>query len=125
MAEEENPLYRGLGYYESLESKKNLLSAEMLLLTMMKTIRRYNSLRQEELRIKSQIFSAINELDSALKKTKASFPFLKIPQKAKREELQKREEFPSKMMQEEKEEYDPDLEFQLRDIQNKLRMIGR
>ena len=116
--EEENPVYFGLNYYESVEAKKNLLSAEMFLLNMMKIIRRYNILRAEELKIKFQVHKAIKKLDVAVRKTNSSFPFLKIPEKIEKMESFKKE---TKMI---KNKFDEDLELQLREIQEKLRAIG-
>jgi hypothetical protein len=116
---EENPIYVKLGYYESVESKKDILSSELSLLNMMKIIRRYNSLREEELEIKSNIYKSIRKINLALKKTQAYFPFIKIPEKAKKGELKKTESPAAR------ENFDEDLESQLRNIQNKLRLIGR
>ncbi len=115
--EEENPIYFGLDYYESVEAKKNLLSAEMFLLNMMKIIRRYNMLRAEELKIKFQVHKAIKKLDTAVRKTNSSFPFLKIPEKTEKRELVKKE---TKMI---KDKFNEDLELELKEIQEKLRAI--
>ncbi len=117
-AEESNPVYFGVGYYEALESKKDILSSEMSFLNLIKIIRRYNSLKMEELIVKERMYKAIKELNGLMKKTKASFPFLKIPEKAKREEVIKKEiTLPE-------ERFDEDLENQLRDIQEKLKSIS-
>ena len=114
---EENPVYFGLGYYEFIESRKSLLSSEMSLLNIIKIIRRYNSLRTEELQIKSRMHKAAKELDLQMKKTRSSFPFLKIPQKAKREEVNKKENIIRK------DNSNNDLEYELREIQERLRSI--
>ena len=74
----ENPVYIRLEYDESLESKRDLLSSEMSFLNILRAIKRYNALREEELRIKSEMYKMIRELDASIKKTKASFPFLCI-----------------------------------------------
>ncbi len=115
--ENANPIYFRLGYDESLESKKDLLSSEMSFLNIVKIARRYNSLRAEEAEIKNRICKAIKELDAALKKTKASFPFLKIPERAKREELRKETGTI-------KRNIDDDLEGELRKIQERLKSIS-
>lgn len=120
MAEEKNPVYIRFGYDESVESKKEVLSSEMSLLNIMKIMRRYNSLRNEELRIKAQMYKMIKDLNLAVRKTRASFPFLKIPQKAKREEI-----ILTKSATITREHFDTDLENQLRDIQERLKSIGR
>ncbi|MCL5018635.1 MAG: hypothetical protein M1416_02635 [Candidatus Pacearchaeota archaeon] len=115
--EEENPVYFRVGYYESLESKKQILSSEMSFLNIIKIARRYNSLRKEELEIRGKIYKAIKELDLALRKTKASFPFLKIPETPKRVEIRREVTAPRK-------DFDESLEMELRKIQEKLKSIG-
>lgn len=114
--ENDNPVYFRFGYYESLESKKNLLSSEMSFLNIIKIARKYRALREEEIEIKGRIYKAIRELDAALKKTKNSFPFFKIPEKTKVEEVKK--EMPTV-----KRDLDP-LEIELKKIQEKLKSIG-
>ncbi len=116
---EESPVYLKLRYDESVESKKELLSSELSLLKMMKIIKRYNDLKLEEIEMKAQMYKAIRELDASVKKTKSVFPFLKIPERAKREELVKIET-PIK-----RETFDDDIESQLRNIQEKLKSIGK
>ena len=119
----ENPVYLKFGYYESLEAKRDLLSSEMSFLNLLRIMERYNALRLEEMRLKSELYKAIRELDLSLKKTKSSFPFLKIPESAKRQEIVKRET--SEKIRSVKEILDENLESQLKSIQDKLRAIGR
>lgn len=115
--EEENSVYFRLEYNESLISKKELLSSEMLLLNMIKTIRRYNALRLEELKIKSSILTATRKMGIAIRKTKSLLPISQIPQKEKREEPINKKTRVTKR--------DESLESELREIQEKLRNIGR
>lgn len=115
--EDDSPLYFGIGRYESIESKKNLLSSEMSVLNIIKIARKYHALRKEEMEIRNRIYKTIKELDIALKKTKASFPFLKIPERAKREEIKKEIKI-------EKQDFDENLEIELRKIQERLKSIG-
>ena len=119
----ENPVYLKMGYYESLEAKRDLLSSEMSLLNLLKTMIRYNSLRLDEMRLKSEMYKAIRELDLSLRKTKSSFPFLKIPERARRQEIVEKEA--SEEIKPVRDTFDEDLESQLRNIQEKLKSIGR
>ncbi len=116
--EEKNPIYLKLEYDESIESKKDLLSSQMLLLNLIKSIKAYHSIRLEELKIKTQIYKAVKELNLTIKKTKSSFPFLKIPEKAKRENINQKEMTPVRG------KTDNNLELELQEIQKKLRNIG-
>lgn len=115
---EDNPVYFRIGYYEAIESKKDALSSEMSFLNIIKIARRYNSLKKEELEIKERIYKTIKELGVAVRKTKTSFPFLKIPETAKRVELKKETKTPKK-------DFDESLESELRNIQERLKMMSR
>jgi hypothetical protein len=123
-AQEENPVYLKLGYYETLEAKRDLLSSEMSFLNVLKIMKRYNALRAEEIKLKLEMYRTIRELDLSLRKTKSSFPFLKIPEKARRQEIVKRETIREAKPARE-EIVDEDLESQLRSIQERLKSIGR
>jgi hypothetical protein len=116
---EENQVYVQLGYDESLESKKEILSSEISLLNLMKIIKRFNILKLEELKIKSKIRREIKLLGIKTREVQSSFPFLKISPKIKHSSLN--EERP----QEIKEKFDENIESQLREIQEKLREINR
>ncbi len=118
----ENPVYLRLMYNESLGSKKALLSSEILLLNIIKIMKRYNALRMEEFMVKTEMYKAIRQLESLMKKTKSSFPFLKIPENIQREKIAKMKKNVEKTMP--RKILDEDLESQLRDIQEKLRSIG-
>ena len=115
--ENENPVYVRLEYYESLESKRDILSSEKYLLNMLKIIKRYNAIRQSELKIRTQMHKTIKEIDAAVKKTKSSFPFLDIPEMVKREELRKEVDIA-------RGNFDADLEVQLKEIQKRLDSLG-
>lgn len=118
--ENENPVYVKLSYEESLVSKRNILSLEMSLLNMMKTIKRYNSLRTKEIEIRSNIYNVIKEIDSSMKKTKKSFPSVKSPIKSKKQEPSTKADGAKPV----EENSNDDIESQLRKIQEKLRAIG-
>lgn len=92
----------------------------MSLLNIIKIIRRYNTLKIEELKIRSRLFKAIKDLNITIKKTESTFPFIKIPQKIKREDLNK-----EKITIITQEKFDADLEAQLKDIQSRLRAMER
>ena len=95
----------------------------MSLLNIMKIISRYNTLRLEELKLKLEMYKTIKDLNASMKKTRDSFPFLKIPERAKRQEIVKRENVGETEIR--KKIFDEDLESQLKSIQEKLRLIGR
>lgn len=114
-----NPVYFGLEYYEAIKSKKELLSSEMSLLNILKIARKYYSLRKEENDMKAKIYRAVKELDASLRKTKTFFPFLKIPERARRESLKKETSTGTI-----RKNVDEDLETELRKIQERLRTLS-
>ncbi len=118
--DEQNPVYLRLRYNESLESKKNILSSEISLLNIIKIARRYHSFRIEELRIKDDLYKSIKKLGLLIRKSKSTLPFLKPPQKKEEEKpVLKKEKIKVKQNVDEK------LESQLKDIQEKLKSMGR
>jgi len=106
----ENPVYLRLGNAEARKSKKEILSTEISFLNVIKIIKRYKELREEEFILRMQMYKLIKETNLAIRKTRSSFPFIKLPEKQKIEELKVKE----------KKKEDRDLEFQLKEIQEKL-----
>jgi len=128
--EGENPVYLKFGYYESLGAKRSVLSSQVSLLNLVKIMRRYNTLRKEELRIKSNLSKSIKELNAKVKETKSYFPFFEIPAKLRRKEPKiEREKTIQRIETPETkpatEKYDRSLESELQHIQNRLREIER
>jgi len=115
----ENPVYFKLGYDESVESKKDILSTEVSLLNLIKSIKKYESIRIEEFKIKSQISKAVKKLNLDMRQTQSSFPFLNIPKIIKKEDYQKKE------IRTTKDKFDNNLENELKEIQDKLASLGR
>lgn len=115
---EVSPVYVQLKYDESVESKRLILSSEMSLLNLIKIIRRYQSLRLEELAIKSKLRKYAKELGTKTKVIQSSFPFLKIPKRIVGLELEERK------TKETNEKLENDLEYQLKEIQKRLTAIG-
>ncbi len=111
--EEENPVYVKLEYYESVVSKRDLLSSEKSLLNIIKIVKRYHAIKLEQLKMRSGIHKAIKELDLLVKKTKSTFPFFNLPELTKREGL-------IKEMNISEENSEEDIELELREIQKKL-----
>ncbi len=121
-----NPIYLQFKHYESVQSKKALLFSESSLLTILKIMKSYNSLRAEELKLKIELQRALKELDSSVKKTKSVFPFLEIPERLRRKEVIKiepKKEPPIEEIKPVEVDIDEDLEDELKNIQAKLNSI--
>lgn len=112
----ENPVYLKVEYSESVYSKKNILSAEMSLIKIAKVIKKYKLLRQKEFILRMQIYKLIKETNAMIKKTKSTFPYIKVPERQKIDEMQIKEK--RKAIEDNK-----DLERQLQEIQEKLREL--
>jgi len=116
---EATSVYVQVGYNESLESKKEVLSSELALINLVKIIKRYKELRKEELKIKININKSVKELKIKSKEMQTVFPFLKVPLKVGSINLEERKE---KKIRENTEEV---LEKELMQIQQRLKEIGR
>jgi len=114
----ENSVYLRLESPEARSSKKDILSAEISLLNIIKSIKNYKQLREEEFILRMQMYKLIKETNLAIRKTRSSFPFIRLPEKQKIEELKVKEKNKIEMKE------DMDLEFQLREIQERLRQMG-
>jgi len=117
----ENLIHVKLEYGEALQSKRDVLSSEMSLLRIAKTIKNYHILRTEELKTKSKLHRRLKEIITNVKKMQTTLPKLKIPEILKKD----REIEEPKKVQVKKKQYDDSLESQLQEIQDKLKSIGR
>ena len=114
----ENPVYLRLENFEARNSKKDILSTEMSFLNIVKSIKNYKALREEEFILRAQIYKLIKDTNMAIRKTRSTFPFIKVPEKQKIQEIKTKE----RRKLEKKE--DSDIEFQLKEIQEKLKQMS-
>lgn len=114
----ETPIYLMLEPNESRLAKKSILSTEMSFLKIVKTIKNYKTLRSEELILRMQMNRLIKETNIAIRRTKASFPFVKLPEKQKIEEIKTFERKKTETAE------DVSLEMQLKEIQEQLKRMA-
>jgi hypothetical protein len=118
----ENLIHIKLEYDESLETKKNILNTEKDLINLLRTIKHYHTLRSEELRKRLSIQKKIKELKLNITKLEQVLPKIRIPEILKKETTDViKEPVPKKIK---KEDYDKNIEEQLREIQEKLKRLG-
>jgi len=117
----ENLIHIKFEYEEALQSKKDILLSEMNLLKISKTMKNYSSLRLEELDLKLKLFKKIKEINADLGKLQISLPRLKIPEILKKDEDS---EEVSKVKEIKERPYEEDIEYELQEIQDKLRSIS-
>ena len=105
---EQSLIHVRIDYEEAIQAKKDLLSSERDFIRLLKTIKRYELFRKQELTTKLKLQNKI-------------FPKIKLPDFMIKEEEFLKEEKPSKTKKDNKDE---DLEVQLREIQERLRKLG-
>ena len=108
----ENPIHIKLEYEEAVISKKTILTSQMNLLRIAKTINIYRAYRTQELILKTQFYKKIKEARENITQIKRILPEPEIP-----EILQKEEEISQKTK---KKSQERSLEEQLRDIQRRI-----
>ncbi len=116
---EQNPIHVRIDYEEAIQSKKDLLSSERDFIRILKIIKRYNLLREEELDTKLKMQKKMKDLKTNLGKLNNIFPKIRVPNILKTNDLQK-----GKILKVKEEKKDKDLESQLREIQERLGKLG-
>ncbi len=108
-----------LGYDEALEGKKDMLSSEISLLKLVRIIKRYHSIRDQELNKKLEMQKKIKDIRTKIELLTKLIPKPKLPKN-----LQKSSEFSSnKEASPSWEKHINPLEKELKDIQEKLREL--
>ena len=111
----ENLIHVKFEYEEALQSKKEVLSSEMTLLKIAKIIKEYRFLRLEELKLKLKLHRRMKETITNMRKLQTILPTL---------EILKKDEDNKKVDKIKKTQYDG-LEYQLQEIQDKLKSLSR
>ena len=114
-----------LEYNETIQSKKDTLSSEMNLLKIKKNMRTYHLLRKEELKTKLKLYRKLKEIMTGINRLQKTLPEIKVPKVLKKEEkyAPAKQEIERKIEKTKENQYDKDLENQLREIQRKLREL--
>ncbi|MDO8623060.1 MAG: hypothetical protein Q7R52_02345 [archaeon] len=103
---------------EAIQSKKDILSAEINLINLIKIIKKYQIYRMEELKLKTVLKRDINYAVQDIKKIEELMPEAKRPTIIRKKE----DKFEEKVRIKENQ-YSNELESQLTDIQNKLNSL--
>ncbi|MBU2616849.1 MAG: hypothetical protein KKB79_02605 [Nanoarchaeota archaeon] len=107
---------------EALQSKKDFLSSQMYLLRMAGIMEDYNTLRDEEFRIKLRASRRLKEMKASLGKLQKILPNPEIPEaiRKERKKEEKVEYEPKK-----RSNYTPDVKEQLREIERRLSRLQK
>ena len=114
---DENLIHVKFEYDEALQSKREILSLEISLLKIANAIKKYRSLRLEELKLRLNLYTKIKEIIANMRKLQTTLPKLKIPEILNKPH-EKQGELKIKKIGEES-----DIESQLQEIQNKLNAL--
>lgn len=113
---EGNLIHVKIEYNEAIQAKKNILTSQINLLEILNSIKKYHTLRSNELKIKTKTHKKLKETTTNIRKLQITLPKIKIP-----EILNKNTNKPLKEIK--KTHYDNSIESQLKDIQKKLQAI--
>lgn len=116
----ENLIHIRLEYSEAIQSKKDVLSLQVEFLKTLQTIKTYHKIRSTELNSKIRLGKKIRELKSNILKLKKILPEIKIP-KILKDDVE--DETENKNTKQKKKSIDRDLDFQLKEIQDKLKSL--
>ena len=118
----QNLIHVKVGYDESINSKKRILSTEMELLKIKKNIKINRLLKEEELNLKLKLRELLRETNSEIKKMiQYILPNVKDLEKL-RKKSEKQEKIPTQKIEIESQ---GDLDYQLEEIKKKLAAIGQ
>lgn len=110
-----------LEYDEALESKKQLLSAELDLLHVLKRVKNYRTLRKKETAEISKYKGNINTVKSKIKGVLGTFPKEALPKKEKVPKKKKEKEVVEKVGKKPKRDKSKSgIQLELEEIQRKL-----
>jgi len=113
----ENLIHVGLNREELINSKKEILSTEADLIRILQTIKKYQLLRTNELKLKTRLLKKLKETKAEIKKLEEILPKPKIP-KILLGIGNKKDEFKISSKKD-------NLESQLEEIQKKLRELEK
>lgn len=123
MVKDANLIHIRLNHREAVASKIDVLSTQMNLIRMLKTMKAYHKLRSEEFKTKEKILRKLRELDKGVHKLELLLPKIHIPKILQHGKEEIKEEVHEKVKSKKKDPRDLDLEMQLKEIQDKLKKL--
>ncbi|MEK6757590.1 MAG: hypothetical protein AABX88_00535 [Nanoarchaeota archaeon] len=126
-----DPIHIRLEYTDAVKSKKDILLTEMNLLKILRIMKNYHSLRTEELDAKINLYKKVMELRANFKKIEDVFPKIKIPNILNKgnifetTNIEEKSDIQGRIKNSRVEERNKDIDYQLREIQEKLKALSR
>ncbi len=115
---EKTPVHVKLEYIEAIQGRRDILFAEMNLIRILKSIRKFNGFRMAEFDLKSIFYKEIKDISTDIKKIQSSLP------KTQAKEIPKFGEESKEKVKPRVGEKDRNIESQLREIQEKLSSLA-
>ena len=123
----ENSIHIRFNYNGAVESKRDILKAEISLINLVRDIATYKEMRSLELQRKLDLMKKMKELRATMRSLTGTLPKLKIPkileEEKKKETPKEKEEEHPKVKEIKKAIHKDDLEPQLQEIKEKLRSL--
>ena len=113
---EENPIYVEIFSEEAIKSQRDILSYQMSLINIMKSIRRYGLIRDNEMNLKINLQNTIKNTNENINNILKNFPKVEEYKHKQKEIVGESPKI---------EYYNQDLESQLAQIRKKLEEIGK
>ena len=130
MAEQTSPIHLRLDYGEAIFLRKDVLTSEMELIFILKSMNNYINLRKQEVSLKVKFYQILRKLSANVKKMERTLPQLEIPKILKNSQKQKEvfekklESLPEIKPLSKKSRADDALEQQLLEIQRKIQSLS-
>lgn len=122
MGKEENFIHLKFEHEEAVQSRRDMLTSEIDIINVMKSLENFMSLRMLELKAKAKLFREIKKLETEIKKLERNLPDVKVPRILKANVIKKKESREKSF--EVKTPKSNDLESQLAEIQRKLKQLS-
>lgn len=119
----ENLIHIKIGYSEAIEAKKGILLSQMNLLKILNSIKKYHALRSDELKIKIRVRGRLKEVNKDIRKFQNILPKIKMPEILKKNKKVDESLEETKKISLKEKNPNNDIEFQLKEIQEKLLAI--
>jgi len=116
----EDTLHIKFDYNEALQAKKDLLSSQVALLRIAKTLKDYKSDRSYESEIKISLNRKLKDLKVLFGRLQKTLPQPEIPSILKRDEVKTTESAPQR-----KTNYNATVEDQLKEIEERLHKLQK
>ena len=111
-------IYVKFDYSEALQAKKDLLIVQAEIVKSVKNLRVYRKIRDKELKLKTRLKSQTSKVSDNLRKLHQLLPHPRL------NSIHKEHESEEYSREKPRTKEDINLESQLREIQEKLRMLG-